>query len=253
MRFKDKVVVVTGASSGMGRAISQAFAKEGATVVAVARRKERLEELAESCKDEAGRIIPFPGDVSLKEVNEAMIDLAVKEGGAIDILVNNAGIVDEFMPVGEVSDELWKRVMTLNVDGPMYACRKAIQYMVEQENGGNIINIASIGGLHGCRAGVAYTASKYALVGLTQNTAFMYAKKNIRCNAVCPGGVETEVGVNLKTPSALGMERIMGGLDATMRQGTANEIADVVLFLAGSEASFINGAAIPVDGGVSCN
>lgn len=253
MRFEGKAVVVTGASSGMGRAISMAFAKEGATVIAVARRKERLEELAECCKGEAGRIIPFPGDVSKKEVNEEMIDLAVKKCGKIDILINNAGIVDEFMPIGEVSDELWERVMTLNVDGPMYACRKAIQCMLEQENGGNIINIASIGGLHGCRAGVAYTASKYALVGMTLNTAFMYAKKNIRCNAICPGGVTTEVAVNLKAPSALGMERIMGGLDSSMRQGTSEEIADTVLFLASDAASFINGAAIPVDGGVSCN
>lgn len=253
MKFSGKSVVVTGASSGMGKSIALAFAAEGATVIAVARRKERLEEIAKEAQKMEGRIVPFPGDVSLKEINETMIDLAIKECGHIDVLVNNAGIVDEFMPIGEVSDELWNKVMTLNVNGPMYAMRKAVNEMLKQENGGNIINIASIGGLRGCKAGVTYTASKFALVGMTENTACMYANKKIRCNAICPGGVNTEVTVNLKQPSALGMERVMAGMDRAIRQADPSEIAAVALFLASDEASFITGAAIPVDGGLISN
>ena len=126
MRLKDKVAVVTGASSGMGRAIALAFAKEGAKVVAVARRKEMLDELVDEAKAFGGTIVAIQGDVSQKSVNEHMIDYAVETFGSIDILVNNAGIVDQNMPVAELSDELCERVLTVNLTGPMYACRKAV-------------------------------------------------------------------------------------------------------------------------------
>lgn len=253
MRFKNKVVVVTGASSGMGRTVAADFAKEGATVIAVARREERLLELKESCANEAGQIVPFVGDVSSDTVNEAMIDLAVKEYGKIDVLVNNAGIMDEFLPIAEVDNERIDKVLDLNLKGPMYAMRKAVQVMLEQETGGNIVNIASIGGTNGCRAGAVYTASKHALVGLTHNTAYMYANNNIRCNVICPGGVETEVAVNCSAPSEHGISRVMSGIDSSIRIGQSSEISPMVLFLASDDASFINGADIKIDGGVSCN
>lgn len=253
MRFKDKVVVVTGASSGMGRTIAADFAKEGATVIAVARREERLQELKDSLKDEAGAIVPFVGDVSTDECNTAMIDLAVRDYGRLDVLVNNAGIMDEFLPIAELDNERMDRVLDLNLKGPMYAMRKAVQVMLDQEEGGNIVNVASIGGTNGCRAGAVYTASKHALVGVTQNTAFMYANSKIRCNVVCPGGVETEVAVNCSTPSQHGITRVMSGLDRSIRIGQSNEISPMVLFLASDDASFITGADIKVDGGVSCN
>ncbi len=174
MRFKGKSVVVTGASSGMGRKIALDFAKEGATVIAVARRKERLEELHNEAAELAGKILPYPGDVSSQEVNDGMIDFAVKECGKLDVLVNNADIMDEFVPVGDLTNELWHKIITVNLEGPMFAMRKAVQVMCGQENGGNIVNVASIGGVRGCRAGAAYTASKHALVGMTKNTAYMY-------------------------------------------------------------------------------
>lgn len=249
MKLEGKVAVVTGASSGMGREIAKLFAEEGAIVIAVARRKERLEELREAAKGFAGEIVPFPGDISSREVNEEMIDLAVKEYGAIDILINNAGIMDEMTPITELEDDLWDKVQKVNVYGPMCASRKAVSEMVKQENGGVIVNVASVGGLGGCRAGTSYTASKWALVGMTKNIAFTYADQKIRCNAICPGGVATEVGVNISNPSPLGLARTMSGAANAPREGKAEEIATAVLFLACDDSSLINGVAMAADAG----
>lgn len=252
MRFEGKCVVVTGASSGMGRKIALDFAKEGATVIAVARRLERLEEIAKEAESFAGKILPYQGDISLEEVNNDMIDYAVKECGKLDVLVNNAGIMDEFTPIGELTDELFNKVMSVNLNGPIYAMRKAVQVMLEQETKGNIVNIASIGGVCGARAGVAYTASKHAIVGATKNTAYMYAGK-IRCNVVCPGGVETEVMNSQTNISQFGVGRIMAGLDTSIPAGKVEDISTAVLYIASDDAKFMTGAEIVIDGGVSCN
>ena len=252
MRFEGKCVVVTGASSGMGRKIALDFAKEGATVIAVARRLERLEEIAKEAESFVGKILPYQGDISLEEVNNGMIDYAVKECGKLDVLVNNAGIMDEFTPIGELTDELFNKVMAVNLNGPIYAMRKAVQVMLEQETKGNIVNIASIGGVCGARAGVAYTASKHAIVGASKNTAYMYAGK-IRCNVVCPGGVETEVMNSQTNISQFGVGRIMAGLDTSIPAGKVEDISTAVLYIASDDAKFMTGAEIVIDGGVSCN
>ena len=252
MRFEGKSVVVTGASSGMGYEIAKQFAAEGATVIAVARRAERLEQLAAETADFAGKVLPYVGDVSAKEVNEGMIDFAVAQCGKLDILVNNAGIMDEFKPIGEVDDAQWDRVMAVNLTGPMYAMRKAVEVMLTQ-GAGNILNVASIGGVNGCRAGAAYTASKHAMVGLTKNTAFMYADKGLRCNVICPGGVETEVMNSQTNISQAGIARVMAGLDTSIASGKVDDIAAAVLYVTGDEAKFMNGAVLVLDGGVSCN
>lgn len=252
MRFEGKCIVVTGASSGMGRKIALDFAKEGATVIAVARRLERLEEIAKEAEGFVGKILPYQGDISLEEVNNGMIDYAVKECGKLDVLVNNAGIMDEFTPIGELTDELYNKVMAVNLNGPIYAMRKAVQVMLEQETKGNIVNIASIGGVCGARAGVAYTASKHAIVGATKNTAYMYAGK-ICCNVVCPGGVETEVMNSQTNISQFGVGRIMAGLDTSIPAGKVEDISTAVLYIASDDAKFMTGAEIVIDGGVSCN
>lgn len=248
MKLCGKVAVVTGASSGMGKSIALLYAKEGASVVVVARRKEKLEELIEASKDYEGKIIAMQGDVSKKEDNEKMIDLAIDSFGKIDILVNNAGVMDEMMPVAEVSDELWEKVMSVNLDGPFYACRKAVNSMLKQGSG-IIINVGSIGGLNGCRAGVSYTASKYALLGLTKNIGFMYADKGIRCNIICPGGVESEIGVGISHPSEFGFSRVRLGMGNVPRSGSPEEIATIALFLATDDSSFVNGTEIVADAG----
>lgn len=258
MRFEGKSVVVTGASSGMGRQIAYDFAKEGATVVAVARRQERLAELAAQVEADGlpGKILPFVGDVSSRETNDVMIDFAVEQTGKLDVLVNNAGIMDGFEPIGDISDERWEKVFAVNVNGPMYAMRKAVQVMLGQESRGNIVNVASIGGTNGARAGAAYTASKHALVGMTENTGYMYAHEGIRCNAICPGGVKTEIAGSMMADAGInqfGMGRSMAGLDGEIRQAEPEELAAAVLFAASDEASFMTGACVKVDGGVSVN
>ena len=252
MRFEGKSVVVTGASSGMGWKIALDFAAEGATVIAVARRRERLDQLVRDAEGLAGKILAYPGDVSSQEINEGMIDFAVAQCGKLDVLVNNAGIMDEFKPIGEVTNDQWERVLGGNLTGPMYAMRKAVQVMCGQETGGNIVNVASIGGIRGCRAGASYTASKHALVGLTENTAYMYAGK-LRCNVVCPGGVETEVMNGQTDISQFGMGRIMAGLDTSIPSGKPEDISAAVLYVASDAAKFMNGSTIVVDGSVSCN
>ena len=252
MKFENKCAVVTGASSGMGWTIALALAAEGASVIAVARRKERLEKLVWEAQGLPGKIIAYPGDVSRKEINEGMIDFAVQTCGKLDILVNNAGIMDEFVPIGELTDEKWEKIMQVNLDGPMYAMRKAVQVMLKQ-GGGNIVNVASIGGVCGCRAGAAYTASKHALVGLTKNTAYMYADQGIRCNVLCPGGVETEVMNSQTNISQLGMGRVLAGLDRSIAPGKPADMANAVLYMASDEARFMNGSVVVLDGGVSCN
>lgn len=253
MRFEGKTVVVTGASSGIGQSVALEFAKEGATVIAVARRKERLDALAEEAQDMAGKILPFVGDVSSKEAAEGMIDFAVEQGGKLDVVVNNAGIMDEFRPIDEVSDELWDKVMAVNLYGPAMIMRKAVQVMLEQESGGNIVNTASIGGVRGARAGAAYTASKHAIIGLSKNTAYMYAHRGIRCNAVCPGGVDTEVMASQTNISEFGVGRVMAGLDATIPPAKPIDIAAAILFAASDEAKALNGAELIVDSAVSSN
>ncbi len=250
MRLKGKSAVVTGASSGMGREIAYYFAKEGANVLAVARRAERLNQLAEDTKDFEGKVVVYSADVTDKNKVEGMIDEAVKQFGKLDILVNNAGIMDDMSGVADVSDEVFDKVFDVNVKSVLFAMRKAVKYF-EEIGGGNIINVASIGGLHGGIAGSAYTASKHAVIGLTKNTGFMYAKKNIRCNAICPGGIETEIGNSefMKNINQEGAARTSLGLALNPRYGTPNEIASVAVFLASDDSAFVNGQCIQVDGG----
>lgn len=250
MKLKNKIAIVTGASSGMGKEIAFLFAKEGATVYAVARRIERLKELAESAKDFEGKIIPHKSDLTQKGAADRMIENALGNSGRLDILVNNAGVMDDFSPVGDVKDEMLERVFNLNLFTMFYSMRKAIE-VFRKQGGGNIVNIASISGLYGSRAGAVYTAAKHGVVGLTKNTGYMYAKENIRCNVICPGGVDTEIGKGefMKNVNAEAMGIIMPNLAGNPRSGSPTEIATIALFLASDDSSLINGQAIVADSG----
>lgn len=248
MKLEGKCAVVTGASSGMGYAIVQLFAKEGCKVVAVARRKERLEALKESCKEFPGEVAIYPGDVSKRETNEGMIDFALQTFGQFDILVNNAGVMDNMAPVGDVSDEKFDQVMSINVYGPLCAMRKAVNVFKENKTNGSIVNVASVGAFKTC-AGTVYCASKAALVSLTKNTAYMYIKDGIRCNAIAPGGIETEISSSMGMPDKSGYGAIAPVLATAPKPGKASEIAEAALFLASDQSSYINGSILAVDGG----
>ena len=181
-----------------------------------------------------------------------MISVAVSTYGTLDILVNNAGIMDHFAPVAELENAMWEKVMKVNVDGPFKAMRSALKIFLKKGNG-VIVNIASIGGLNAARAGAAYTASKHAVIGLTKNTGYMYSKSGIRCNAIAPGAVNTNIGdtIDFSKITPLVNERIMPGMALNPRTGEPSEIAKVALFLASEDSSFVNASVITVDGGWS--
>ncbi|MBC1287440.1 SDR family oxidoreductase [Listeria booriae] len=247
-KLAGKVAVVTGGASGMGRQIAELYAKEGAKVVVADIQLEEAQKTIDEIKANNGEALAVVANVMKEEDIQAMIDKAVETYGTLDILVNNAGIMDNFVPAGEVTDELWDRVFAINTTGVMRTTRKAISIFEKQGNG-VIVNIASAGGLFGSRAGAAYTASKHAVVGFTKNVGFQYANKNIRCNAIAPGAVNTNIGTTLYAPDEFGQERAMIGMGTNPRVGEASEIAKVALFLGSDDSSFVNGTVITADAG----
>ncbi|MBC1893226.1 SDR family oxidoreductase [Listeria booriae] len=247
-KLAGKVAVVTGGASGMGRQIAELYAKEGAKVVVADIQLEEAQKTVDEIKANNGEALAVVANVMKEEDVQAMIDKAVEAYGTLDILVNNAGIMDNFVPAGEVTDELWDRVFAINTTGVMRTTRKAIS-IFEKQGTGVIVNIASAGGLFGSRAGAAYTASKHAVVGFTKNVGFQYANKNIRCNAIAPGAVNTNIGTTLYAPDEFGQERAMIGMGTNPRVGEASEIAKVALFLGSDDSSFVNGTVITADAG----
>ena len=252
MRLENKSVVITGASAGAGRGMVELFVKEGASVVAVARREERLKALAEELKDAPGKIEIFVGDVSQKEVNEQMIDFAVEKFGRLDVLVNNAGIMDNMAAVGDALDEKYEQVMAINVYGPLCAMRKAVNVFLAQDSGGCIINMGSEGA-HKNSAGAVYCASKAALEAISRNTAFMYADKGIRANVIAIGALETEISTSIGQPNMNCMHRIKVAQSSMPGVGHPIDAAYAALYLASDEAKFINNAYLTVDGGWSAS
>jgi NAD(P)-dependent dehydrogenase (short-subunit alcohol dehydrogenase family) len=245
--LENKAAIITGAGSGMGKAMALLFASEGAKIIVSDIKAERVEAVVKEITAKGGIAIGAVTNVSKEEDVKKMVDTAISKFGSLDILVNNAGVMDDFTPAAEVSDELWNRVIGINLNGPFFTCRLALQQMLKQGKG-VIVNVSSIGGLNGARAGAAYTASKHGLVGLTKNIGFMYGTKGIRCNAIAPGGVNTNImeGAN---PNKFGSERMNTGVTSNIRFAEPNEIAELALFLASDKASNINGTIVVADGG----
>jgi len=248
MKLQDKVAVVTGAASGMGKAIAELYAKEGAKVIVADLNVEGAKAVAEGITNNGGIAKAVQANVAKLEDIENMIDTAVNEYGTLDILVNNAGIMDGFEPVGDISDDRWDLTFDINTKGVMRAMRKAIPIFLEKGKG-VIVNIASTGGVNGAHAGAAYGASKHAVVGLTKNTGYMYANQGIRCNAIAPGGVETNIGASMKNINEFGFGRTQAVQAVMPRTGKPEEIANVALFLASDESSFVNGTVVVADAG----
>ena len=245
--LQNKIALVTGGSAGMGKEIVLKYLEEGSIVIATARNKEKLDKVRK-LTDKNDRLFLVQSDAGDREDVKALLNYIKETFGRLDILVNNAGIMDGMEPVGDVPDEVWDKVIAVNLTGPFMLCRGAVQMMLEQEEKGVIINIASGGGIGGGRAGTAYTASKFGLVGMSRNIAYMYAPKGIRCNVICPGAVATDIVV--PNQSAEGWGRICDGVRG-FRVGDPKEIADLALYLASPYATLINGAVITADAGKS--
>ncbi|MGC5775831.1 SDR family oxidoreductase [Paenibacillus pabuli] len=250
MKLQDKVAVVTGAGSGMGRAIATLYAQEGAKVVVSDINAESAQTVVDEIKAQGGEAIVVLANVAKEEDIQNLIDTTVSTYGTVDVLVNNAGIMDGMEPAADVSDEKWERVFAVNTTSVMRATRKVMPIFLEKQKG-VIVNIASAGGLNGGRAGAAYTASKHAVVGFTKNTGYMYAEQGIRCNAIAPGGVATNISSSMAGLSQFGAGRQQLGMAINPRIGTSEEIAKVALFLGSDESSFVNGTVITADAGWS--
>ena len=234
LEFAGKSVVITGAAAGMGKATTLNFLKNGATVVAVDINESALDELGRELKenypqDIGKNFIPFVGDISKQEVNEAMIEKAVNATGEINVLVNNAGVAGHSEPITETTNEDWDRILNVNLNGPMYAIRAAVNKMLGQENGGSIVTIASVAGIKGCRSSVAYSVAKHGLVGLCEHTAYAYMHQGIRSNIVCPGAIRTGMTSKPELESEFGRSRIMSGMDPQFVFGDTTDISEAVL------------------------
>lgn len=243
-RFAGKTVIVTGAGSGIGRATASRIAREGGRVIAVDVSKERLDEMAASL---AGNDITIVvGDITKQDDVAAIVAAA---GNRIDGLANVAGIMDDMSPLHEVTDAVWDRVFSVNVDGTFRLSRAVIPAMLSAHNG-SIVNVASEAALRGSAAGLAYTASKHAVVGITKSTAFMYAGEGIRVNAVAPGPVATNIGGSMDG-EGIGAQRI--GMMMTTLPPIAEpaQLAASITFLLSDDATNITGVIMPSDGGWS--
>ncbi len=248
MKLEGKVAIITGAASGVGKAIAELYAKEGAHVVICDMNKDVATSVANDITKDGGQALAVEANVSKQQDIDELFEQTIEKFGTVDIIVNNAGIMDNFVPVENITDELWDRVISVNLTSQMRMMRKAVAIFLPKESG-VIVNITSAAGLFGSRAGIAYTASKHGVVGITKNVAFQYAEKGIRCNAIAPGGINTNIGTTMNAPDPFGMERVMSGADNNPRSGDPEEIATIALFLASSDSKFVNGSIITADGG----
>ncbi|WP_339198513.1 glucose 1-dehydrogenase [Solibacillus sp. FSL R5-0449] len=248
MKLENKVAIVTGAASGMGKAIAELYAKEGAKVVVSDYNGEGAKVVADAIIAAGGQAIANQANVAELADIERMFEETKAAFGQLDILVNNAGIMDGMEPVGEVDFAKWNRIFAVNTVGTMQAMQIAVNIFLEQGHG-VIVNNTSAAGLRGTRGGAAYTASKHAVVGLTKNTGYMYANSGIRCNAIAPGGVKTNIQNSMTGVSQFGFGRQMTGKDTMPRLGEPEEVAQLALFLGSDDSSFITGQVIVADGG----
>ena len=248
-KLDQRVAIVTGGGTGIGRSIALAFAKEGADVVICSRKKANLEKVAEEIKALGRRSLAVATDVSVKKQVQNMVQQTVDEFGRVDILVNNAGIL-RIATILETTEQDWDEVIDINLKG-VFLCTQAVaKYMMEQRYG-KIINISSICGRGGALGdGPGYCVSKAGVIQLTQNAAFELGSYGINVNSIAPGLIMTPMAYEDKTPEELEQlleeRRKAAVLD---RLGNPEDIATVALFLASEAASFISGQTIPVDGG----
>ncbi|MDN3497032.1 SDR family oxidoreductase [Planococcus sp. APC 4015] len=242
-RFTGQTVIVTGAGSGIGRATASRIAREGGRVIAVDVSQERLDEFV---ADHSGAdVVALTADITDDAGVARIVEAA---GDTIDGLANIAGIMDDMTPIGEVTDAVWQRVFRVNVDGTMKLMRAVIPTMLAQ-GGGSIVNTASEAALRGSAAGVAYTASKHAVAGITKSSAFIYGPNGIRVNAVAPGPTITNIEASFGSPLAAG--RIQTAMAVMPDPVEADAIAASITFLLSDDGVNVNGVILASDGGWS--
>lgn len=245
MRLENKVAIITGAGSGMGKEEALRFAKEGATVVLTDIAFDAVKSVEEEVKQSGGKALAIKHDVSSKEDWEKVVNETVEAFDRLDILVNNAGI-SLAKPFMDQTEQDWAKTYNININSVMYGMQYAVPQM-EKNNGGSIVNISSISALIGMAGAGAYTASKGAVRSISKAAAVDFGKKNIRVNSVHPGYIVTPM-------SAKSMEQYKDyflSQVALPNLGNAEEVSNAVLFLASDEASHITGIELPVDGGVT--
>src|SRR5438876_12161259 len=252
MRLADKVAIITGAASGMGRYAAELFASEGASVVITDIAEKEGEEIARAIRDNGGRAIFVKANVANEDEVKHMVNAAIDAFGRVDVLYNNAGIMPtDDGSVTDIPEEIWDRVMDVNLKSTFLCSKYTIPHMVKQGKG-SIINVASFVAFMGCSVPQdAYTASKGGMLSLTKSFAVQYGKHGIRCNAICPGPIETPLLRYLWTSEEarnLRLNRIPLG-----RFGEAKDIIYMALYLASDESSWTTGAWLVVDGGISSN
>ncbi len=243
-RFAGKTAIVTGAASGIGRATASRIAREGGRVVATDVSAAKLEEFAASLPD--ADVVAVAGDITRQDVVDQIVAAA---GGRIDALANVAGINDDFSPLAETSDEIWDKVMAVNLNGPFKLTRAVLPVMVAAGRGA-VVNVASEAGLRGNASGNAYTTSKHAVVGMTKSAAFMYGPAGIRINAVAPGGVATGIPFPPHVSEA-GQARLQPFQAQIPTVATAEQLAASITFLLSDDGVNVNGVILASDGGWS--
>lgn len=248
-RLENKVAIVTGASSGIGRATARLFAREGAKVVVGARRQSELDSLVAEITAEGGQAVALAGDVRKEDYAKALVALAVERFGRLDIAFNNAGTPGEQGPSTEVSEAGWNEALSVNLTGSFLGAKHQIAQMVKNGGGSVIFTSTFVGHTAAFPGMAAYAASKAGLNGLTQALAAEFGPQRVRVNAVLPGGVETDMYRTVNnTPEA---QSFITGLHALKRVGQPEELARSVLYLASDDSSFVTGTATLVDGGLS--
>lgn len=252
--LKDRVVIVTGGGGAIGGAMAEAFAENGAKVVVAGRTIKTLQATVDAIKAKGGEAAAVVTDVGNKESAANMIAETVKLYGRLDVLVNNAGInggPDERKPIHEYSDELWERIINVDLNGVYYCSKPAILQMVKQGEGGNIINIGSIVGVTPLRLQCAFTAAKAGVFNLTKAMALELAPLNIRVNGIAPGSIMFEGTRKLFYADPVKAEAMMSHIPQN-RPGEPKDIAGMACFLASDDSSYMTGTINVVDGGWIC-